>query len=208
MKPRSSRATTPSQPVGARLGADEDEHASAGTRLRRRPASRIAQRLQMRRPRPRPRRARVPRAHRRCSGAPRSARPGSATWLLAATARARASSRWLGVAGEVHRRLPGRVRAADDEHVLVRARPRLGQRRAVVDARAGQRVDARARRAGGTRRPWRPARVWRSARRRRCSTTSRSAPSSRRPTASCTRQHLGAEAARLGGRPARQVARR
>jgi hypothetical protein len=49
-----------------------------------------------------------------------------------------------GVLAEVHRRLAGGVRAADHDHVLVPARSRLGHRRAVVDARAGQLREARA----------------------------------------------------------------
>ncbi len=43
-----------------------------------------------------------------------------------------------GELGEVHGRLPGRVRAADHDDVLVLARARLGQRGAVVDPGAGE----------------------------------------------------------------------
>src|SRR4051794_29472286 len=47
------------------------------------------------------------------------------------------------VAGEVHGGLPGGVRAADDHHMLVLARARLGERGAVVDALAGEGLKAR-----------------------------------------------------------------
>jgi hypothetical protein len=48
----------------------------------------------------------------------------------------------LGVRGEVHGGLTGRVRAADHDDVLVRARARLAQRGAVVDALAVELVEA------------------------------------------------------------------
>ena len=48
-----------------------------------------------------------------------------------------------GVAREVHRRLAGGVRAADHHDALVLAGDRLGHRRAVVDAAAGELLDAR-----------------------------------------------------------------
>jgi len=49
----------------------------------------------------------------------------------------------LGPAGQVNGGLPGRVGPADDEHVLSRARCRLGERGAVVDAAAGHLVEPR-----------------------------------------------------------------
>src|SRR2546430_13516954 len=53
-----------------------------------------------------------------------------------------------GILGEEEGRLTGGVTAADDEYFLIAARDRLGERGAVVDARAGER-----RRAGDVERP-------------------------------------------------------
>ena len=50
-----------------------------------------------------------------------------------------------GVAGEVHRRLAGRVGPADDVDLLARAGRRLGRGRPVVDAAVGQLAPGRAR---------------------------------------------------------------
>ena len=59
-----------------------------------------------------------------------------------------------GVPGEVDGGLAGRVGAADDVDVLAGAVGRLGQGRAVVDAAAGELVDAGRGRAAGRRRRW------------------------------------------------------
>ena len=91
------------------------------------------------------------------------------------------------------------------DDVLVRARARLGQRRAVVDARAGERRRSPARRAGGRRRRRRRARSSRSASPPPVSSTIRPAPSTRSADRVLDRQQLGAEPARLVGRAAREV---
>ena len=111
----------------------------------------------------------------------------------------------LGVAGEVDRRLAGRVRAADDDHVLVAARHALAARAAVVDAAAGQLLDPRR---------VQPAVVdaGRDDHRRGAQLVAAGQPDDLGRAALVDLGHLldgqqlGAEALRLGGRAAGQVA--
>ena len=90
------------------------------------------------------------------------------------------------VAGEVHGRLAGGVRRADDRDVLLRARARLGQRRAVVDARAGALGEPRrvVLAVGDARRDQHA--VGAQARRRPTARRSARRPRRAAPTASCT----------------------
>ena len=116
---------------------------------------------------PRPRAGDVDvRTRPRCSGSRRSDRSGIATSPCRASRRAPASPP-AGRSGEEHGGLAGRVGAADDEDVLVATGHRLGHRRAVVDAGAGQALDAGDVELAGRRR-------WRSA--ARGSSPSRSSP--------------------------------
>ena len=154
------------EPVGPRRGADEHEAGVGVEHLARSPsASRTRSRAQVAVLALGGDRLRA-RADVDVARARRSARSGSATSTSPAST-AHEHRHLAGVAGEVHGGLAGRVGAADDHDVLVRARARLGHRRAVVDAGAGQLGEARARRAGGRRRRRRRARSSRSACRRR-----------------------------------------
>ena len=154
------------EPVGVRRGADEDEagvDVERRTRRRRRPATRS------RRSRPSSPVAAIaelPRAH---------LDVGQRRELLDEVVRHRRLQRRAAhehrhlarVAAEVHGGLAGRVRAADDDDVLLRrtSAPRSSPRRSRRRRRSARRSPARS--SGGRRRPTRSARSWRSARRRR-----------------------------------------
>ena len=132
MNPRSSRATTPSSQSVRGAAPMNTKHAS--TSSTRSVAVRVAD-PQARAGCP------SPSAPTACARV-RTSTLGSACDLLDQVVRHRLGQRVAahehrhaaGVRGEVDRRLAGRVGAADHDHVLVRARARLGQRGAVVDA--------------------------------------------------------------------------
>ena len=151
--PRSSRTTDAVEPVGARGAADEDEQVAgrvaSSARRSARPAASAAPGGRCRAPR-RP----SCRCARDVGDRRRAARSGSATSTSSSDGPADQQVHRAGVPGEVHRRLSGRVRAADDVDVLVGALGRLGQRRAVVDAAAGQPVRAGDVEAAGRRPRW------------------------------------------------------
>ena len=132
MKPRSSRATTPSsQSVRGAAPMNTKQASTSSTR------SPSASRMRSRRRRPS-----SPSAAIACAPVRTSMFVDRGDLLdevvghrLRQRVAAHEHRHPRGVAAEVDGRLPGRVGAADDDDVLVGARARLGHRRAVVDAR-------------------------------------------------------------------------
>ena len=198
MKPRSSRATTPSSQSVRGDGADEDE---AGVDLaerlgtRRRPARRAGARGDRRHPRARPPQLCVRTS--RSGRAARSARSGSATSSGPAMG-PRTSIVTSRVAAEVDGGLPRGVRppmmtTCWSAHARASVR-----RRAVVDAGAGQLLEARRVDACGRRRRRRSARSSRSA-----SPAAAGRRGGRRPRRAGPRPPARSAALRPGGAPDR-----